>query len=66
MLVLIVFAAQLTGGILSFVFRDQLTGIIEEGLNGTLSRYGVNTSSSTANKAITDSWDFVQETVGGR
>lgn len=62
-LVLIVFAAQLAGGILAFVYRDQLTSTVEDGLTLTLERYGVNTSTNTINEAVTVSWDFVQTNV---
>ena len=62
-LVLIVFVAQLVGGILGFVFRDELTTIVDEGLRSTQDRYGVNTSISTLNDTVTRSWDFIQEEV---
>lgn len=63
-LVLIVFAAQLTGGILGFVFRDDITNIIQDGLNSTLNDYNsVNSNTTTRVSAITESWDFVQENL---
>lgn len=62
-LVLIVFVAQLVGGILGFVFREELETIVTDGLNRTLASYGVNISTNTVNEAITVSWDFVQTEV---
>jgi len=59
-LVLVVFAAQLVGGIVAFVYRDQLTGIVTDGLTATLSQYD---GSTTTNMAVTRSWDFIQTTV---
>ena len=62
-LVLIVFMAQLVGGILGFVYRDRLDDIVSDGLSDSLDRYGVNTSTNTINDALTEAWDFVQENV---
>lgn len=62
-LVLVIFAAQLTGGILGFVYRDTLLDTVETGLNTTLTKYGVNTSTTSLNLAITESWDFVQQNL---
>ncbi len=63
MLVLIVFVAQLVGGMLGFFFRAELTTIVDQGLMATQDRYGVNTSMSTLNEAVTRSWDIIQREV---
>lgn len=60
---LVVFVAQLVGGILGFVYREQLEEIVSDGLQMTLDHYGVNTDTSTLNNTITEAWDFIQETV---
>lgn len=60
---LIVFVAQLVGGILGFVYRDRLDDVVSDGLSGTLDRYGVNTTENTVNQAITVAWDLVQNEV---
>ncbi len=57
---LVVFVAQLVGGVLAFVYREQLPGVVTNGLTSTLSNYG---GFSTSDMAITKSWDFVQTTV---
>ena len=59
-LVLVIFAAQLVGGILGFVYRNEVLNLVSTGLNNTLSEYG---GDSTTQQAITTAWDQAQSTV---
>lgn len=59
-MVVVVLVAQLAGGIMGFIYRDQLSTFVTKGLNHTLERYGGTTSSD---HVVTVSWDFVQEIV---
>lgn len=59
-LVLLVFVAELVGGILSFVYRDQVQSIVTDGIASTFGRYN---GTSTTDQAITLAWDTVQRNV---
>lgn len=56
-LVLLIFAAQLVGGILGFVFRTRVFSIVTEGLSSTFDQYQGPTDTEVA---ITQAWDFIQ------
>jgi hypothetical protein len=60
-LVLLVFAAELVGGILSFVYREQVQSFVTEGIGATFERYN---GTNTADVAITLAWDTVQSNLG--
>ena len=57
---LVVFAAELVGGILSFVYRDQVQTFVTDGLAVTFQQYN---GTSTSEQAITIAWDAVQDRV---
>ena len=59
-LVLVVFAAELVGGILSFVYRDQVQALVTDGIATTFTRYN---GTNTADVAVTFAWDAVQSNV---
>ena len=54
------FVAELVGGILSFVYRDQVQSLVTDGIALTFDRYN---GTGTANQTITLAWDTVQEQV---
>ena len=54
------FVAELVGGILSFVYRDQVQSIVRDNIAATFERYN---GTSTADQAVTIAWDTVQERV---
>ena len=61
---LIVFLAQLVGGILGFVYQEQLRDFVEDGFLMTLDFYDEEaTVTFNTNVTITEAWDFVHERV---
>lgn len=59
-LVLVVFVLELVGGILAFVYRDDVQEFVQDGLNATIARYNGN---ATADIAITEAWDTIQDSL---
>ena len=54
------FIAELVGGILSFVYRDQVQTLVRDNIEATFDRYN---GTATADQAITLAWDTVQQSV---
>jgi len=59
-LVLLVFAAQLAGGILGFVYRSLLTDLVGDGLRGTIDQYDFRDNATSSDNLVTLAWDTVQ------